>query len=300
MQVKPYAGWEECALLTGGGVTMWVPLQMGPRILHLSLDGEPNLLAQVPSQQGAVGGAEWRLYGGHRFWIAPEDRALTYQPDNDPVEYDWDGVALTLKQAPEALTGLRKELRIALLPDEKAVALRHRIVNLSEREHLVAPWALTCMAPGGRCLIPNEPARSHEEALLPSRSMALWSYTDLGDPRFRFRGGFTELRQDPTAQTPQKIGMMNRQGWAAYLLGRQVFIKRFPYLKDCVYPDFGCNCEFYTDAGMLEVESLGPLVALRPGEAVEHPERWDLRTVSVDLEEEEIARLPEMLGLAPS
>lgn len=297
MEIESHGGWQRCARLEKCGVRLWISLDVGPRVLHASLDDGPNLLAEVAEQRGMTGGSEWRLYGGHRLWIAPEDPVLTYQPDNEPVAHEWDGSALLLWQAPEPLTGLRKELRVELV-EEGAVSLLHRIVNESDRTHLLAPWALTCMAPGGRCLIPNEPALSHEEALLPARSMALWSYTDLGDPRFRFRAGFMELRQDPAATTPQKIGMMNRQGWAAYLLGRQLFIKRFPYLPDGVYPDFGCNCEFFTNAAMLEMESLGPLVELRPGETVEHPEHWEFRAVSVEIEEEDVARLPEILGLA--
>ena len=36
----------------------------------------------------------------------------------------------------------------------------------------------------------------------------------------------------------------------------------------------GCNCEFFTMPGFLEVESLGPLVKLHPNEATEHIEKW--------------------------
>jgi len=42
------------------------------------------------------------------------------------------------------------------------------------------------------------------------------------------------------------------------------------------YPGMGCNTELFTNADMLEVESLGPLVALAPGKKVEHVEDWYL------------------------
>jgi hypothetical protein len=38
----------------------------------------------------------------------------------------------------------------------------------------------------------------------------------------------------------------------------------------------GCNTELFTNADMLEVESLGPLVILPPGRRVEHVEDWFL------------------------
>ena len=40
---------------------------------------------------GKKGGSEYRSYGGHRLWIAPEDEERTTQPDNDPVEYEEEG-----------------------------------------------------------------------------------------------------------------------------------------------------------------------------------------------------------------
>jgi hypothetical protein len=40
------------------------------------------------------------------------------------------------------------------------------------------------------------------------------------------------------------------------------------------YPDFGCNCEVYTDKHSLELETLGPLRTLEPEMAAEHTEHW--------------------------
>jgi hypothetical protein len=36
----------------------------------------------------------------------------------------------------------------------------------------------------------------------------------------------------------------------------------------------GCNCEFFTMPGFLEVETLGPLVKLEPNAVTEHIEKW--------------------------
>jgi hypothetical protein len=40
------------------------------------------------------------------------------------------------------------------------------------------------------------------------------------------------------------------------------------------YPDGGCNFELFTNPEFLELETLGPLVELKPGEMAEHVERW--------------------------
>ncbi len=42
------------------------------------------------------------------------------------------------------------------------------------------------------------------------------------------------------------------------------------------YPDFGCSFETFTNAEILELETLGPLTRLRPGETVTHTEHWNL------------------------
>ena len=40
------------------------------------------------------------------------------------------------------------------------------------------------------------------------------------------------------------------------------------------YPDCGCSFETFTNADFLELETLGPLTRLHPGETVTHTERW--------------------------
>jgi hypothetical protein len=55
-----------------------------------------------------------------------------------------------------------------------------------------------------------------------------------------------------------------------------LFVKRIDYHEGKTYPDNGCNLETLADANMLDIESLGPLVKLMPGAAVELAETWDL------------------------
>jgi len=50
----------------------------------------------------------------------------------------------------------------------------------------------------------------------------------------------------------------------------------------------GCNCEFYTEPGMLEIESLGSLARLEPGSTVEHKERWDIANADIGENEDDL------------
>jgi hypothetical protein len=38
----------------------------------------------------------------------------------------------------------------------------------------------------------------------------------------------------------------------------------------------GCSYETFTNQDFLELETLGPLTSLKPGQTVEHVERWSL------------------------
>jgi hypothetical protein len=105
----------------------------------------------------------------------------------------------------------------------------------------------------------------------------MWAYTDLSDPRWTFTSKYLVLRQDPQIAAPQKIGLFNPDTWAAYLLGDDLFLKRSTADPSKRYPDFGCSLETFTNAEMLELETLGPLTDLDSGKSIEHRETWTLR-----------------------
>jgi hypothetical protein len=104
----------------------------------------------------------------------------------------------------------------------------------------------------------------------------LWHYTDLSDPRWTLGQKYMRLRSDAESPEPQKIGLLNKQGWAAYLRGETLFVKRVAYVEGATYPDYNCNFETYTAGAFMEVESLGALARLEPGESAEHTEAWSL------------------------
>ena len=97
---------------------------------------------------------------------------------------------------------------------------------------------------------------------------------------------------------PQKLGIANKQGWAAYARNRTLFVKRFAFSDGVAYPDCGCNCETYTAGSCVEIETLGPMQRLEPGESATHTEQWQL-FADVDIGESEDtveAALAPLLG----
>ena len=123
-------------------------------------------------------------------------------------------------------------------------------------------------------LIPSNLGFPH--GLQPNRSLVLWPYTDWADPRLSF--GQTELRVagDPRAEAC-KIGYFNRQGWIEYRYADGLRLrKRFEVQADLPHPDLGCNVEVYVRDAFIELETLGPLIELAPGESTEHEEVWEI------------------------
>lgn len=282
--------------LTNGVWELIIPTQFGIRILHFGFVGGENQFWQNPADLGKMGDDTWRVYGGHRLWHAPEHPLRTYAPDNAPIEWDWDGTRLLLRQPTEARTGIQKEIEIR--PVEREVRVVHRLINRNFWSIRLAAWALSVMQPGGVALIPQEPYQPHPDALLPVRALALWAYTDMSDPRLRWGKQLIQVRQDPEAAHPLKIGVSNTLGWMAYWRGETLFVKRYQYHADAEYPDFGCNTEVFTNAAMLELETLSPLTELPPDGTLEHIERWSLHQVGA-MPDDEQAVLQTVVQLLP-
>ena len=275
-----YGGWQNCQRISNGTIEIIATTDVGPRIIRFGfVDGE-NEFREVPEHAGLTGGDEWRSYGGHRLWHAPESKPRSYLPDNAPVVFKVLPDGLRLTQPVETRTGIQKEIEIEFRSDNHVRAI-HRLKNTGLFGLELAPWALSVMAPGGVAILPLPEPGFHPHDLLPSSSITLWAYTDLSDPRWSFGRQFVLLRQDATCQTPQKIGCEVSAGWCAYARQGHLFVKRFQFQAGAQYPDRNCNVEFFTNQKMLELETLGPLVELQPGETVTYVEDWNLlRNVS--------------------
>jgi hypothetical protein len=293
LEVVPYAGWARNLRLANDQVELVVTLDVGPRVMRYAARGGRNLFGETADQLGKSGESHWMPRGGHRLWTAPEDKTRTYAPDNRPVEHQvltsqpgQSGVRVRLVSGPDQPYGVQKEIDLALAGSGSEVTVVHRVANVGARPIEVSPWALTVMPPGGTAIVPLPQKRPHPGSIpgsvdadyWPNQSIALWSYLDLKDPRLMLGTHFITARQDPRATTLLKFGLSHQGGWLAYWRDGDLFVKSIDYQAGKIYPDRGCNFELYTDPNILEVETLGPLVTLAPGEKTEHVEKWRLFT----------------------
>ena len=291
-----FKGWPNSYRISNGTVEAVVTSDVGPRVIRFGFVGGQNLFKEFTEQIGKSGEKDWQARGGHRLWFGPEDRIKTYAPDNGPIHIEIRGDVLEATEPVEPLTGLEKKITIHMAATGTAVELVHQLRNAGKTPFHLAPWCLTMFAQGGAGIGGLPERGTYPEKLLATGPLVLWAYTHLTDPRWKLLDKYIVLRQDPKNSVPQKIGIYNHDTWGAYLLKGELFVKKAQARQEPgAYPDYGCTFETFTSADFLELETLGPMVDLKPGETVTHTEHWTLHQ-GVQLTQWNDAELDRVLG----
>ncbi|MGD9764568.1 MAG: hypothetical protein AB7V27_12710 [Candidatus Binatia bacterium] len=296
---ETYRGWPGTYRLATDALEVRIATAVGPRIVDLRAAGGENLLYVRDAEIGRSGEPEWMFRGGWRLWIAPERRASTYELDNAPCAAEViDGRVVRVTGPPQPIAGIQKVVELEACADAPCLRVRSRIRNIGAAPVTYAAWSLSVMRPGGRAFAPLDVGPL--EDFDATRKLILWSYTELADPRYQFGDRLAQVeharvRPGPAGQQGRrddesKIAVDSSQGWAAYLLGRTLYLKRFPHAPDAQYPDGGATIEIYSNAEFLELENLSPLTTIAPGGELAYPEDWWVFT-EVDIPADEAGAL---------
>ena len=261
---------------------MRVTLDVGPRVISYNLIGYENMFCEDLIRQSSMTDKEfkdiygddkvWYIYGGHRFWISPEDYS-TYYPDNNPVSYTQNGNVFTFTPPVEEVRGWLCEIEVTFDESGAKATVRHILTNKSEETKKGSIWALSVTAEGGRAIMEQSKIETN---FLPNRTFVMWDYTNIADERFLADKNYYALQQKVDCDGPFKIGVNNTKGSIITLNNGCIFKKTYNHIQGAEYPDGGCSTELYTCNFMLEVESLSPLYSIAPGESREHTEKWEL------------------------
>lgn len=238
--------------------------------------------------------ADWVNYGGDKTWLAPQgwNGPAEWAGPPDPVldsgPYGWaveqadgDGagaVRLTMISADDARTGLRVERTIVLCPGTASYDLHLRAVNVSDRPVRWALWNVT-----QRCS--DRPGAGGVDVgvgLAPTsgtRQDVLDVLSGTGFPQTESRGDVVRV---PHQDVVGKVGFPTARGWVAHVACGTTCTQRFDVDPAESYPDGGARVEVWLEHPLddpiealgglappdriVEVEVLGPLVDLAPGE----------------------------------
>lgn len=279
---EDFHGWPNSYRLSNGLVEARVVTDVGPRIISFAAVGGDSVLYVRKNELGRQGEPGWTSRGGWRLWIAPETTATTYVPDNSACNAEVVGDALVVTGPDQPAAGIRKQIEVTLRSGAPALRIVSRIKNIADKPLTYAAWSLPQLRPRGRALIPLDvgPLTAFDAV----RRLILWSYAEHDDPRYRFGDRLVQIdharvqpappKQNGRRDDESKIGVDSAQGWAAYLLGDEMFLKRFPHSPGAMYPDGGSTIEVYSSHEFLELENLGPLTTIAPGEEIVLAEDW--------------------------
>lgn len=272
-----------CLYISNGIFEMRVTLDIGPRIISYNLFSKKNVLfvdkddtinSNNQEYQDFFGkGKAWHLYGGHRIWASPEKFPDTYYPDNEKVDYVINENAITFTAGIEKTSGFQKSIKISFDEKTSNVEVINTIKNCSDTVKSASVWAICAVAEGAECMINM---LSPEKELVPNRSIALWPYTNISDPRLRITDKSIKVYQDKNADGALKIGANNLSGMCCAQVCGQVFSKEYKVYDGQNYPDYNCSCEIYTLGNYTEIETLSPIYEIKPSESVSHIEKWSL------------------------
>lgn len=274
--VKNTSQWGRVLWLSNDVLEIGVALDFGIRVVHLSCVDCENLFYVQPEDlsDGFCSDEGWRLYGGHRIWMAPESEDSCY-PDNAPVSWEETKNGILFTQQPDLALGIRKSMLISFLADG-GVRLTQSVENISSMPIDGAAWGVNTLDAGGRAEVSF--TNNDKRGFTPHRVVSLWSDTNLHDPRITFEK-HRLLAQHMPLTDYFKIGLYCLEGKAVFENKGQRFTLMFDSQPLPNYPDNGCNFEMYMCKQFMELESLGTMAHILPGESTSHSETWYLTKV---------------------
>lgn len=275
-----FENFGKCVEISNGKSDVVITKELGPRIIRVGLVGKENVLFNDLERTNVTydksmdehfyKGAKWINYGGHRLWVSPEKMPDTYFPDDKPVEVELIENGALFRQVPQKENGVACSYSVQM-SENGEITVKHYVENISNEEKRLSPWAITVLNKGGLEIMPNNVLNTE---LLPNRRIVAWPYTNLADERLYLGKDYITLQQDQTKDSAFKLGLDLHQGTALYAYKNTVFVKKYEHKMDKEYDDFGVSFETYTNANILEMETIGTVHYLKPGEVATHEEKW--------------------------
>ncbi|MCW5556229.1 MAG: hypothetical protein KIT22_00020 [Verrucomicrobiae bacterium] len=260
--------WNAAYRCTSRDAELIVETGIGPRILSLKWAGSPNLLYEDDTQFGV---GAWRLYGGHRFATAPESK-LSYFPDNRPCRVTADSQRLRIEQVRMPM-GLRKTLTIEPSPEADGFVLHHDLDHAGSAPWSGAIWTILCVPAIGCVRIPTRPvAGLDSDEVCHFWNCPGWYTANPASRQWRQEEGlFSVLPRGETA----KVGIYSPDGRLDFehpAAGLTLLQTEIPPRESC--PHQGCNIEVFTAPRYLELEMLGKVTTLQPGDSMRLTQHW--------------------------
>lgn len=289
--VGEYAGWKNAVTLTDGEVRAVIIPEAGGRVLRYGLHRETILWENAELAGKSAAELKGRSAGGYQIDIGPELRGMPPHPDLWAGEYAWHipgPYSARVTSKPDPVAGVQIIKEFTMDPDNGSLGLLQTLKNTSRETVSYCLWDRTLCLNTGFAIIPlNRKSRfPNQWALRVKDAAGKWRYD--GQSRAPREVQVIKNHLVVRCQGPAtKVGADSTDGWIAYVRGKVLFVKYFPYYPAGNYTDGGCSAEVYFDERVAEMEPLSPEVELKPGESYTFPEKWTL------IELDEVVNTPE-------
>ena len=302
--IESYKDYGKVVSISNGVIEAYVTVDIGPRIIRFGYVDGQNIMNDNRSDfswkdddayHAFFGeGRHWESFGGYRVWVTPEGYPETYTPDDRPVNYTVNDDSVVFYALPDEEVGILKTVTIKMAADTADMTVNATVKNISGKEKEFAVWVIAVCAAGGNLIIPMN---TNDTGYLPNRNISVWPYTDLSDSRLRFGKKYVVVSQDVNATTPAKLGFDLNDGTVHYVLGDDVFTKRYDAKHgELPYPDRNCSFETYTNDVMIEVESLSDVKKVENGGTNEITEYWSLSKKPCEVDFKDDSSIDEFIG----
>jgi hypothetical protein len=287
LRVAPHMDIDPSLVLEapGAGVRAIATPGAGGRIPHYSVGGE-NVMWAIPATEGSP------RPGGYQCDVGPEMRIIPRHPVLWSGEYSWRRLGeagFALASAPDPVLGLQLEREVEM-DAAGGLSILQRVRNVTAGEKSYCLWDRTLCKSGGFTLIPlSEKSRFPAGWVIGKRNEGAWDYDGVtpAHENVRVMDGVLVIR----SQGPeQKVGADSDGGWIAYVRGRVLFVKYFPFDPEGAYTDGGLSVAHYFNEALAELEPISPEVSLATGAEYAFPERWTLTELDREITTHEQAR----------
>jgi len=301
VQTGSFAGTEGCLILEAPlpKIRSVIAPTVGARIAEYSLAGE-NILWDNPDPSGKP-----RSVGGHQCDVGPEIRNIPSHPVLWSKSYTseiMDDGTVRATSAPCPVLGLVCEKRIRVDHDG-SMLVEHLMKNVADKEQSYCHWDRTlCKAGGFAFFRLNKKSRFPAGWGIGRRSKKQpWEYEveKPAHPNIKVLDGVLVAQ---ALRPEQKIGADSDGGWIAYVRGRLLFVKHFPYNPQGNYTDCGMSVALYYNDKFAEIEPMSPEISLKPQQEYIFGEKWTLTLLEREVTTHEQARaladgIPAIKGL---
>lgn len=257
--------------MTTDEIELLVSIEFGPRILHVSRPGMPNLL-QMPDSAGQP--------GGHSMYFLPERKNRNFQQDDVPVKWKREEDGVRFNAPVDQKSKLQPQL-IVSREGQDSVKIIHRLYN-----HTAWPIEYSIVARGfmaGRGIAVVPAAAQNFGTSCAVASIALWPGATLGSEGAKIQDNFLFMQSGlkDAEDEDNRIGLYNPEAWIAWKSEGQVLYRRFADAPG-LYPNFNSRCSVHAFHGNLILESFSPLAKVEPDSYLSHEEIWTVK-VSEDV-----------------